>query len=150
MMDPEDVHNELLEHDRRLDALELAVKHVPGLAGMTLAQIEAMADRLGAAAKPIRAAQALLGGSPSGSGRVGGGAQHANTSQDPVADPPALDAAQAHRLRQLQPPEMPPSSSRIRLSPAEASARANLLNQFKPSDDPNLPDEIREMERGDG
>lgn len=49
------------ELDTRIAALEAASAKRPGIEGMTLAELEALAARLGAAAKTIRDAQSLLG-----------------------------------------------------------------------------------------
>lgn len=121
--------------DSRLAALEK--REARTVAEMTLDQLEAMAARLGAAAKTIRDAQALLN-----PGTYAAKVQLA----EGLAEVP-LDPAAAHRLRQLQPVEGGPP--RMKLSPAEQADRSRALGQFGARvDDPNLPDEIREMERG--
>ena len=140
MMDPEDMHTELIALRQRVEVLEAAVDASRQAAdmrrgAMTLGELEATAERLAEAVATIRDAQALLGGRivPSPEQQV---------LEAAMADPVAI-----HRLKQLQAPEQgnlggPP---RIRLSPAEQADRARALAQFAP--DPSLPDEIAEMER---
>lgn len=124
--------------DRRLANIEKRREQT--INDMTLSQIEAMADRLGAAARTIRDAQALLKPSP--------GAVAIPPSADGTPLPSAagpLDAAAAHRLRQLQPPEQ---SSKSQLTAAEQAEKRRHMAQFTPGTDPDLPDDIAAMERG--
>lgn len=137
-----------IELGRLADRLDVLEDKPPGIDGMTLAQLEAMAARLGAAAKTIRDAQALLGG-----GRVGptaGALPTAALTSGPDPEAAPLDAIAAHRMRQFAPPELAPSGGGgLRLSPAELAAKRGLMNQFGPRVvDPGLPDDIREMEEG--
>lgn len=142
MMDPEDMHNMLLDHGDRIRDLEKAATEPDGLEGMTLAQLEAMASRLGSAARTIRDAQALLGGP----------IQVRNVEVSPGLDQgmrevhyaPAPDSVAAHRLRQLQPPEAPSGKSQLRGN--ELAAKRQLMDQFKPVVDDSLPADMQAME----
>lgn len=77
---------------------------------LTLAEIEALAERLGAAVKTIRDAQALLGG---------GGAPRMMISTPVGMSVPAAVAS---------------NQAAIFFSPSEQAERAKLLQQFKPED----------------
>lgn len=114
------------------------------LGNMTVAEVEHLARRLSKAARTIRGAQELLGGGPK---RREPDAEEEPAQPRPVAPP---DAIAAHRLRQLQPPEVAPGA-KSQLNPAEQAAKRGLMNQFQAVavDDPNLPEEIRAMERGE-
>lgn len=143
MMDPEDVHTSLLDFETRINVLEIAAKQPAGLDGMTLAQLEAMAERLGAAARTIRDAQALLGGPL----RVQNATVPENLDGSVGQIVHAPDPISLHRMRQFQAPEMP-SGSKLKLSPAEQADRARALGQFANRVvDPDLPDDIAALER---
>lgn len=145
-MDSEDMHTSLLDHEKRLSALEHAAKQPTGIEGMTLAQLEAMAERLGSAAKTIRDAQALLGGPV----RVQNATLPDNFEPGEIGPPaPAPGSLAAHRLRQLQPPEQAPASKGSQLRSHELAAKRALMDQFAAAApvDPSLPDDIAAMER---
>lgn len=77
---------------------------------MTLADLEAMAERFGAAVKTIRDAQALLGG--------------------PVVVPNGVAPVDTTPGQIVRAPAAPV----VFFSPSEQAERAKLLQQFKPED----------------
>lgn len=81
---------------------------------MTLADLEAMAERFGAAVKTIRDAQALLGGG------------HMRSPEGFV--PVQIDGV-THAV-----PQAPRAAPVVFFSPSEQAERAKLLQQFKPED----------------
>lgn len=105
---------------------------------LTLADLERIAARFSKAVADIREGQAMLGGSRT-TAAVDAGPMTA--MQD------APDSIAAHRARQFQAPELPPSNGKLKLSPQEQADRARVLAQFR--DDPGLPDEIRQMENAE-
>lgn len=134
------MHSALIDLEQANEALAARVAKLEAHASSpTLAEIEAMAERLGKAVATIREAQALLGGRAPSLAPLAPSESVVVADQQQVEDPIA-----AHRRRQLQAPEPPPTSGKIRWSPAEQADRARALNQFTP--DPSLPDDIAAME----
>ncbi len=93
---------------------------------MTLADLEVLARRFGAAVATIREAQALLGG------RILTGGEMI-TFPDAHASPPSMPML----------PQRAPSPPPPQLDPAELAERERLLKQFR---DEKLPDHIRKLE----
>lgn len=81
---------------------------------MTLADLEAMAERFGAAVKTIRDAQALLGGG----------------QQTFISTPVGVSVQSAVVAGTARAVQMPA----VHFSPSEQAERAKLLQQFKPED----------------
>lgn len=88
------------------------------LSQLTLAEVEALAERLGNAARTIREAQAMLSG--------GGQATHISTPAG-VTLPDAIAAGTARAIA------VAPASM---FSASELAERNRLLKQFKPEDMP--------------
>ncbi len=126
------------------------------LARMTLGELEAVADRMGAAVATIKEAQSLLGGKSVAKATRTARAELAEDEEPapPRPETPA-SAVAAHRARQFQPPDVDiprelQLPKRPRMSAAEQMQRAALMGQFsKPAVDPNLPEDMQALEQGD-
>lgn len=130
-IDPELIAQATDTRGRSVDCVNSSNKPIYGLGSLTLTDIESIASRLGAAAKTIRDAMALLGGGlPGAAVNLAPPPSHAgpSTASAQVDD---ADAIRAHLARQRQPPDNTvPRELRMTRRPV----------------DPNLPPEIAAME----
>lgn len=116
------------------------------ISALSLGEIEAIAQRLDAAAKVFRDARSLLGGHgvsvhSAGQPATAPAAERSSEPQSPT--PETEDAAAAHRRRQFQPPENP-NGKHPHLNAAEVQQRNALLGRAR---DPGMDEDIaRAME----
>ena len=126
---------------------------------LTIGDLERIAERFGKAVADIRAAQALLGApAHMRAAEVGRSLPVPMVIADEQAPHADEDPTAAHRRRQFQPVEQDQPralayqpDARAKLTAAERAERERMMRQRMASApvDPNLPDDIAAMERGE-
>lgn len=111
---------------------------------LTVGELRAIASRASETLEAFRRVQSLLGGSAS----APGGGESTIPPATSEAEPPPEDAAAAHRRRQFQSVDAP-SPNGIRFSASEIAERNRLMGRMRGPVDPDLPEEIAKMERGE-